>query len=351
MFEKKHLPFNALYELTLRCNMHCLHCGSSAGDKRVKELATKEWLKVSKDLAEVRCKNITLLGGEPFLRKDWYEISKEIRDYGLKLTIISNGSLINEEIISKLRDLDVYTVAISLDGASSKTHDNIRQISGSFEKCKQVISMLKEAEINTSVITTLNKINFEDLPSLRDFLLGKGIAWQLQFAAPIGRFPRELILSKEEFYSAAMFIEISRKKFGTKQIPVAGAHCFGYHSKYLRNINIVPIWKGCQAGLTILGIQSNGCVKGCLSLDDEYIDGNVLKNNIKDIWNRSDFAKYNRKFKKEQLGENCKECKYGKSCKGGCMSVSTSLTGSAHNDPYCFKLIEDSPDFSKIKNI
>lgn len=346
MLRKKYIPYSCLYELTLRCNMRCLHCGSSAGDRRVKELSTKEWLKVSKDLADIGCKYITLLGGEPFLRKDWYEIAKGIRDYGLELTMISNGLLINDDTISKLRNLDVYTVAISLDGASAKSHDKIRQVKGSFKKCEEVLSKLKQAGINTSVITTLNKINFEDLPAIRDFLLGRGIAWQVQIAVPIGRFPRELTLSKEEFYSAAIFISASRKKYGLKELPVMGAHCFGYHSKYLQKVNIVPIWKGCQAGVSLLGIQSNGGVKGCLSLDDEYIEGDILKNSIKDIWNSSDFCRYNREFKKDQLGENCKDCKYAKSCKGGCMSVSTSLAGTAHNDPYCFKTIEESPGFS-----
>ena len=346
MFGKKYIPYSALYELTLKCNMRCIHCGSSAGDQRLKELKTDEWLKLSKDLADMGCKYITLLGGEPFLRKDWYEIAKGIRDYGLKLTIISNGMLIDEKMISKFRDLDLYTIAISLDGGKAESHDKIRQIKGSFKKCEEILTMLKDAGINTSVITTLNKINFEELPIMRDFLLGRGIAWQLQIANPIGRFPRDLMLTKEEFYSAALFIQTSRKKYDIKELPVTGAHCFGYHSKYLRNVNIVPIWKGCQAGISLLGIQSNGGVKGCLSLDDNYTEGNILEKSIKEIWNDSKFSEYNRDFKKDQLGEYCRDCKYSKSCKGGCMSVSTSITGVAHNDEYCFKLIEDSPSFT-----
>jgi radical SAM protein with 4Fe4S-binding SPASM domain len=345
MFKKKYTPYAALYELTLRCNMRCLHCGSSAGEQRTKELTTSQWLKVSKDLAELGCDYITLLGGEPLVRKDWYEIAEGIRDYNLRLTIISNGLLIDEKMITKLRNLDLYAIAISLDGATPESHDKIRQVKGSFNKCKEVLSMLKDAGINTSVITTLNKINFEELPALRDFLVDKEIAWQLQFAVPIGRFPRDLALSKEEFYSAAMFIETTRKKYGIKKLPVMGAHCFGYHSKYLRNVNIIPIWKGCQAGISALGIQSNGGVKGCLSLDDKYLEGNILETSIKELWNNPDFSSYNRQFKKDQLGENCKDCRYGKSCKGGCMSVSTAITGEAHNDSYCFKLIEESPDF------
>ena len=213
MFKRHYKLQAALFELTLRCNMQCIHCGSSAGDQRVKELTTDEWLKVVKDLSDTGCKYITLLGGEPFLRKDWFEISKGIKENDMKLTIISNGFLIDNDVVSKLKELDLYTLAISLDGASPETHDKIRQVKGSFEKCVNVLERLKEAGIKTSVITTLNKINYEDLPMMRSLLLDKGVAWQIQIAAPIGRFPKELMLSKEEFYSVALFISATRKKY------------------------------------------------------------------------------------------------------------------------------------------
>ena len=345
MFNKKYVPGSVLYELTLGCNMRCIHCGSSAGIDRSKELSTEEWNKVTKDIYDLGGRYITLLGGEPFLRKDWYEISKTVRDYDMNLTIITNALLIDEDTIKKLRKLDVYSVAVSLDGATSKTHDKIRKVKGSFKHCKKAFDMLSEAEISTSVITTLNKLNFEELPKMREFLLDKNIAWQIQIAVPIGRFPRDLMLSAEEFYSAAMFIAATRKKYDLERLPILGAHCFGYHSQYLPNINIVPIWKGCQAGVSLMGIQSNGGVKGCLSLPDEYIEGNIRKKSLVDIWNAPGFAAYNRNFNKENIGKNCSSCKYLKSCLGGCMSVSTSITEIAHNDPYCFKLIEESPSF------
>ena len=73
MFRKKYAPYAGLYELTLRCDMQCIHCGSSAGIKREKELSTEEWNSVTKQISDLECKTITLLGGEPFLRKDWQE--------------------------------------------------------------------------------------------------------------------------------------------------------------------------------------------------------------------------------------------------------------------------------------
>lgn len=340
MFRKKFIPYSGLFELTLRCNMRCMHCGSSAGTKRVKELSTDEWKSIVKELSDLNCKMITLLGGEPFLRKDWYDISKTIRDYGIRLVMISNGLLIDEKTISKLRNLDTYAVAVSIDGGKAETHDTIRQMNGSFETCKKVISMLKNADIPTTVITTLSKTNFNELPEMRKQLLNKGIAWQIQMAVPVGRFPKKLMLSKEEFYTAAIFIATSRKKYSTKELPIVGAHSFGYFSGMLPNINITPDWSGCQAGITAIGIQSNGDVKGCLSLPEDFVESNIRQKSISEIWNDPEFCSYNRYFKQENLNGDCKDCKYGKTCKGGCLAVSAAVTNKRHYDPYCLKLIE-----------
>jgi len=340
MFRSKFIPVIAIWEITLACNMKCMHCGSTAGKTRSNELTTKETLALCKELNELGTELVTLMGGEPFLRKDWYQISQEIKDLGMDLTFISNGFAINEEIVSKLRQLDPYAVAISLDGAVSETHDSIRGLKGSFDKCISCLELLKESGLSTSVITTLHKKNVKEVTKIRDLLLNEGIAWQIQMAGPTGRFPKELMLSKEEFYSVAMFISSSRNQYSIKELPIMGAHNFGYHSHILGNIMISPIWKGCQAGITNIGIQSDGGIKGCLSLPDDYIEGNIRKRSLTDIWNDPNFVSYNRNFKKDDLKGNCKGCKYGKSCKGGCETVSTSLTGEMHCDPYCLYLIE-----------
>jgi len=340
MLLKKFEPRIGLYELTLRCNMNCIHCGSSAGKKRTKELTTEEWNNVTKQLADLNCKEITLLGGEPFLRKDWYEISNEIKNYGIKITYMSNGLLVNENTIEKLRKIEPKVISISIDGAKKETHDKIRRVKGSYDNCIEVISNLKKAGVNTTVVTSINKLNFQDLPELRSMLLNKGIVWQLQIAIPLGRFKKELLLSKEEFYAAAIFIASTRKKYSIKELPIIGSHCFGYYSKKIRNVMIFP-WNGCQAGISTIGIQSNGEVKGCLSLPPDFIEGNVRDNTIFEIWQKPGFCSYNRDFKESGLNNSCIGCKYGKKCRGGCLGVSVGITGKPNGDTYCLKLIEE----------
>lgn len=339
---KKNKPLAAVFELTLLCNMKCMHCGSSAGLKRVDELTTLEWKNTVSNLSEMGCKSIVLMGGEPFLRKDWYEIAEYVKNEGIKLSFISNGYCIDDKIISNLQHLSPHSVGISIDGGTPETHDSIRGISGAYLKAANSVESLLNAEINTSIVTTVHKINFQELPLIRDFLINRNLAWQIQMADPIGRFPMDLHLTKKEFYSVALFIEDTRHKYSIKEMPITGAHCIGYHSKVLKNIQTYSLWRGCQAGISALGIQSNGGVVGCLSLPDEFVQGNIRKNTVEEIWNSPDFASYNRHFNKEQLNGTCKNCKYGKSCKGGCMAVSTSITGLMHADPFCLYKIENN---------
>jgi len=122
-------------------------------------------------------------------------------------------------------------------------------------------------------------------------------------------------------------------------MPIMGADPIGYHSTMLPNVGLSP-WKGCTAGINHLDIQSDGGIKGCLSLPDEFIEGNVREKSLSQIWNDLDAFSYNRKFKIDDLKNECIGCRYGKTCKGGCMSVSTSVTGEKHGDPYCLRLIE-----------
>jgi len=333
-------PDIVVWELTLKCNLNCLHCGSSAGKIRPDELSTSEAIRLCHDLSDIGFKGVALMGGEVFLRHDWQTISKEIKDLGMILSIITNGFFNAQQIVPKLARLETDCVMVGLDGASAKSQDKIRGVKGSFEKAISFIRATKKADIATSAITTVHTLNFNELPKIRDLVLHEKVNWQIQEATPIGRFPKKLVLSEEEYYTLGLFIRSIQKKYATKNLTIIGTHNFGFHSSVIPNLSSYPKWNGCYAGKTVLGIQSNGNIKGCLALSDEFIEGNIRKRSITDIWNDPNAFAYNRKFKIEDLGENCRECKYGETCKGGCTTRSSSMTGLPHNDPYCFYRFE-----------
>ncbi|MCJ7489949.1 MAG: radical SAM protein [Thermoplasmata archaeon] len=324
----------AIWELTLRCNLRCSHCGSSAGQARPDELTTEEAFRMCEGLASVGCKEVSLMGGEPLLREDFVAISKCVVQLGMKLSIVSNGLLIAQHVDS-IQQLKPEVVGISLDGMR-ETHETIRG-QGTWAKAVEAVDLLKARGVPTTVITTVSKLNYKDLPEMRELLRSKNVNWQIQTAMPFGNFPKEQTLSPEEFYSTALFIAKERIRDRPDRMRVAGAHCYGYFSKVLPGCS----WDGCTAGISTIGITSNGGIVGCLSMgNDQYIEGNVRDRAFADIWNDPDAIPYTRKFSREQLGENCARCKYGAKCEGGCNSVSLALTGKMHNNPHCFYSIE-----------
>lgn len=332
-------PSQVVWEITLKCNLNCLHCGSSAGLERNYELSTKECIKVCRDLAKIGFKGIGLMGGELFLRKDWELIVKEIKKQGMSVSTVTNGFFEPSKIVPKLVKLEVDCVTVGFDG-TKEIHDKIRGVKGSFDKALNFLKEAKKEGLETNPITTVHKINYGNLPKLKKFLLDEeGFDWQIQEASLIGRFPKNLVLSEEELYSLCLFIADLQNKYSKGR--VIGSHSLGFFSKYVPSLSFYPEWKGCYAGRAVLGIRSDGAVKGCETLTDDYIEGNVRDRSIIDIWNDPNAFSYNRKFKKEQIGENCRSCQYCELCKGGCMCRSITMTNQPHNDPHCLYKIEE----------
>ena len=148
------------------------------------------------------------------------------------------------------------------------------------------------------------------------------------------------MLSEDEFYFVGVKMSGFRARYSFEELPAVGADDIGYHSCFFPGIMTAVGQKGCQAGVTSIGIQSNGNVKSCLSLSDEYIEGNIRQRNLEDIWrDRKSFRVY-RHFQKSNLVGFCASCEYGEICQGGCSDMANSLTGNPYDNPYCFYRIE-----------
>ncbi|MBU0494660.1 MAG: radical SAM protein [Chloroflexi bacterium] len=327
-----------VWEITLACNLRCLHCGATAGRARPDELTPAEALCLADDLSALPCAEVTLMGGELFLRPDWFAIAGRLRAGGVGLVVFSNGWLIDEARIAQIRELDPRTVGISLDGARAEVHDAQRGVFGAFDRAWRAIDALQEAGLPVSVITTLTRRNVYDLPALARLLLARGIHWQVQVASCHGaRMDRADQLTPFEFYWAGTWLRLARDKYDWPLLPVAGAHDLGYHSARLGNL-LPPgcAWTGCTAGLDTLGIQSHGGVKGCLSLPDEFVEGNVRQQPIGELWHDPGAFALNRRFTPALLRGFCADCPHGPTCRGGCSDLAYAVTGSPYDNPYCF---------------
>lgn len=335
-------PLLTLVELTRRCNLRCLHCGSTSGRAVAGELSTPELEALVDEVAALGSREIVLLGGEPLLHPDWERLASRARERGLLPLLITNGMRLDAEIARRCAAAGIDRVGVSIDAANPEVHDRIRGVRGSHARAWAAVEHLRDAGLTCSVITTVSRLNRDQLPGLRDRLLGRGVGWQVQTTTPNGeRFPREQTLSPAEFYEVVRFVAECRAAYSLEELPVAGAHDFGYHSERLRNYAERPEWHGCEGGVAVVGIRADGTVLPCLSMADRFAEGNVRQpGGLRAIWSDPNRFARNRRFRPEQLEGGCRGCPHGATCRAGCPDVAWNATGSVFDNPYCLRRIE-----------
>lgn len=343
MFNKRKVLHNVVWEITLKCNARCLHCGSSAGEAREDELSTEEALHICDQLAEIGCKDVNLIGGELFLRSDWQEIIKRLRQGNVGVSIITNGIPLTEDKIDFLADVGIKTLGISIDGGTPETHDHIRQIPGLFNKIFNILEYVEKKNLNAVAITTLNKLNILELPILREKLINSPFkAWQIQHAATHGRMQENLVLDLFEYYISGLFFAQSRITVPMNQLAIICLHDCGYYSKVIPRHTSYSNWTGCSAGKGVLGIRSDGKIQGCLSIyHDQFTEGDLRQQSLKEIWQSKKLCNWNKRLNRYLSLKNfCRTCEFGLACLGGCSDIAYSLTGNVGENPQCYHAIE-----------
>ena len=119
-------PRFCVWELTLACELRCLHCGSHAGAQRESELSIEECRRLADELAALGCEKVTLGGGEPTLHPAWHEIGRRLSDQGVRVNVISNGWAWSQDRLEQARYAKLTNVAFSLDGLE-QAHDAVRR--------------------------------------------------------------------------------------------------------------------------------------------------------------------------------------------------------------------------------
>ncbi len=349
--DKRHWrPQSVVWELTLACNLRCGHCGSRAGRALPDEMDTAECLDAVRQLHELGCELITLSGGEPTLRDDWNTIAEEIARRKMYVNMVTNGIYGKGQsaagIAKRALAAGMCNVGVSLDGPR-EIHDQIRG-NGTFERTSAAIRDFVANGLSTTVMTTVNKLNVHHLWQIREAAIGVGAkALRLQLAKPMGTMGdhREWVLDPEEI--GTLLPELARmKKAG--EIDVRLGDSLGYYGKpdkVLREWSWKKTrtrWGGCQAGMKALGIQANGDIKGCLSMQaargdaDPFVEGNLRESSLEEIWYRRGAFSYNREFTAEALTHDCKACKKADLCRGGARCISTAMDGTTSHDDYCY---------------
>lgn len=165
-FQKK-IPIKGVFELTPRCNFNCNMCYVHLHPQEIpavgRELTTQEWLSLGRQAQEAGTLDLTLTGGEPFVRPDFLQLYEAFHDMGFLIQIFSNGSLIDEEIVGRLRRRPPKAVRFTLYGAGDDAYEAVCGVRGGFARVVHSIELLKSAEIPLYLVATVTKENVGDL--------------------------------------------------------------------------------------------------------------------------------------------------------------------------------------------
>jgi len=340
------VPLRCTWEITLACNLRCGHCGSRAGAARPDELTTDEGFVLIDDLAALGCREVSLAGGEPTLRSDWDRLVSRLVSHGVWVAVISNGLTWSPEHTSRAKAAGVSCMAFSLDGLE-RTHDCVRRATDSHRKVLAGIDLCVAAGIRVGVITHITRRNLPEIETLHALLGQHGVAtWQVQIGVPIGNMveDRASVLGPAEIATLLPRLVALRKSGRSPHLVAAdNVGYYGDVEEDLRDPGTrIKFWVGCRAGLEVLGIESHGDVKGCLSLPSglngrsDFVEGNLRYRRLADIWKDPEAFAYNRKFHLADLRGACAECAYGEVCRGGCTWTSVAHNGHPHDFPHCY---------------
>ncbi|HMI88424.1 MAG TPA: radical SAM protein [Polyangiaceae bacterium] len=334
-------PIVAVWELTLRCDLACSHCSSRAGRARPDELSTAEALDLVRQMAELGVLEVTLIGGEAYLRDDWATIVRAIRQSGMECTMVTGGRGMTAERARAAKAAGLMSVSVSVDGLVA-THDALRGLAGSHRAALEAMAHLARAGVQVSANTQIGRRNRRELPDLFELLAAAGAhSWQLQLTVASGRVADDPTLLLEPYHLIEVMPAIARihRRARAVDVRIFPGNNLGYYGPFesLLRSEFPGQRKGsCPAGRSVLGIESNGAIKGCPSLpSDAYVGGNVRHHQLRDIWERAEPLRFTRDRTVTELWGHCKDCYYADDCLGGCSWTAHSLLGRRGNNPYC----------------
>lgn len=336
------------WEITRRCNLHCVHCRSSSELESIghPDFSFEEAKRVIDDISSYASPVIVLSGGEPLLRKDVFDIAKYGRDKELRICMATNGTLVNEEVCEKIKDAGIKMVSLSLDGSTAEIHDNFRNSPGAFEATVNAARLFKKHDIKFLINSSFTKRNQHDIVNIYKFVKELGTtAWYMFMIVPTGRgedIMEELISVEdyEEFLDWHYEMEKNEKDILVRptcapsyyRVMLEKSKEEGGDKFKRRTLKFSTGGaKGCLAGQLISLLDVDGNVLPC-----SYFPmgaGNIRETSFKEIWEKSELFKDLRDFKSYK--GKCGACEYVNVC-GGCRARAYAMSGDyMAEEPFC----------------
>ena len=312
---RQFVPVHVVWEITLACDLKCHHCGSRAGHKRPGELNTAECIEVVEALSRLGSREITLIGGEAYLRKDWTEIIRAIRAHGIYCATQTGGRNLTPQRLADAVAAGLNGVGVSLDGLAP-LHDKLRGVPGSFAQALGTLKRAREAGLNISVNTQIGAEVMPDLPELMETIIEVGAKqWQIQITVAMGNavdHPELLLQPYRILELMPLLAHLYRQGAERGLLMVVGNNIgyFGPYEHIWRGFGDERVhWTGCSAGQNVIALEADGTVKGCPSLATVgFAGGNVRDLTLEQIWKTSKEIHFGRLRSVEDLWGFCRTC-------------------------------------------
>ena len=341
-------PVVVFWEVTLACALACRHCRAEAMPQRHPlELSTVECRRVLDDLATFdRLPIVVLSGGDPFMRRDIFDIVEYGIAKGLTMSVSPSATaLLTRERLQRLADLGVSRISLSLDGSTAAIHDDFRGVAGSFDRTLDGMAHAAEAGLSFQVNTTVSRQSLHDLPAIADLLKSTSAAvWDVFFLVPTGRASAEDVITADEHE-----VVFSRLYDLSKDAPYRVKTTLAQHYRRYQVLRRLEAEDGSLNGLGAKdisalypGVPSNDG-KGILFISHlgevfpsgflPLSVGNVNRRSVVKMYRDSDLF---RKLRDpSQLGGKCGRCPFNVIC-GGCRARAYADSGDPMGEePYC----------------
>ncbi len=320
-------PIFVWWDITKVCNFKCKQCYSNAGQGAQQELTTEEVFGILEQLAAARVFYIYFLGGEPLLRRDFFEVLSKCQELGITTMFSTNGWFVTSKTATEAKNRGVQIARVSLDGATPEVHDSIRGKKGSFDRALRAITLLKEAGIpSVGVSPTLMKDNYFQITELADLAIQYGAdEVQVVQLCATGRGSKEMSPSLQQLMEARVQVLEAKERFQTKKITATE----GILRKECENCvseNIAaPSMLGCSGGRSCAAINEVGDVSPCILF--RRFAGSLRADSFSNIWSKSPLFK-----KMRRVREECSDCNFSNTCGGVCPIVRSEMPRNLHRD-------------------
>jgi len=324
-------PFLVVWDFTHLCNLKCKHCYLDARKRLSDELTTEEAKKLVDELVDAGVVVLAFSGGEPLMRKDFFEIASYAHKSNMYVALATNGTLITEDIAKKLKMSGVEYVEISLDGKDAETHDAFRGVSGMFDRSIRGIKNCVVEGLYTCIATTVTKHNYEQIPEIYDLACDLGVKRFMHFnfiptmrgvgiaKEDITPEQREKLLQflLERNYDGKVEALSTAPQFARVAVDKRGGISLGhfYADKKIEDKTMVlaEFIGGCGAGRLYCCVEPNGDVQPCVFMPIKV--GNIREKSFLEIWHNSPVLKKLRD--RSLLKGHCAKCENKFIC-GGC---------------------------------